>query len=426
MGLHEGYEVNLCVSSRPLNYFRDKFKGCPSLAMQHLTQPDIDHYIEVRLGSSEAIKEIKSLEEEAVEQLIFDLKSKAQGVFLWVILVVDQLLLTCRDEPHMKAVRRVFDSLPEDLAKPYDAIQQQTGLERLVGTSKLYQLLMEWKRFSNHQMESTFLWLAAIYDINQPQYPTPEKELLMVKITKPLVEGHTRGILQVLSPVSYGKPATIDFLHKTAYEWIQQPDNWRRIIACGPPNYHRDSSRVRSRILQMLARKLVSIIDKLNEKHLKFKTGSSTPVQNSTQRSLTWAAAWGCHAYLQGKLDLSGTISQTTHEKHRFFFPSRKVRDVDVKSSLLEAAIFDFDQFGTGPLDAWSATQRLKTIKVLLLRGARIERYMLERLKTQQTGNSLYAQLLLEMAKDRDVLANFDAKVEATYPESAVSWESAC
>ncbi|KAL2809226.1 hypothetical protein BJX63DRAFT_435361 [Aspergillus granulosus] len=453
LGLHKEYDVKLCVSSRPLNYFRDKFKGCPSLAMQHLTQPDIDHYIEVRLGSSDAIQEIKSLEEDAVEQLIFDLKSKAQGVFLWVVLVVEQLLLTCRDEPHMKAVRRVFDSLPEGLARLYDAIQQQTGPERQVGTSKLYQLLMEWKRFSKDQMESTFLWLAALYDVNQPQYPTPEKELLMVKLTKRLVEGHTRGILQVMSPVAYGKPATIDFLHKTAYEWIQQPENWRRILASGPPDYRPDfallaviASHINSpsclfhgvnlyRIVMWAAylpdnsdarAQLVSIIDKIDQKHLRFKASSSVPIQNAEQR-LLWAAAWACHAYVQGKMDLSSAISPATNE-HRFFFSRRKTQDVDIKTPLLEVAIFDVDQYGSGPLNAWLATQRLKTIKVLLRRGARIERYMLERLKKLQgTGGGLsqYAELLLAIAKDRYVLANFDAKVEAAYPKTVVSQDLA-
>jgi hypothetical protein len=85
--LQRNFEVKLCVSSRPLNYFRDRFKDCPSLAMQQLTQPDIDRYIDVRLESSEAIKDMRVADQEAVELLIRDLKSKAQGVFLWVILV---------------------------------------------------------------------------------------------------------------------------------------------------------------------------------------------------------------------------------------------------------------------------------------------------------------------------------------------------
>ncbi|KAL3457948.1 hypothetical protein BJX64DRAFT_292612 [Aspergillus heterothallicus] len=451
MRLHEDHGVKLCVSSRPLNYFRDKFKECPSLAMQDLTQPDIDHYIEVRLGSSEAIQEIKSLEEEAVEQLIFDLKSKAQGVFLWVILVVEQLILTCQAEPHMKAVRRVFDSLPEGLVRLYDAILQQTGAERQVGTSKLYQLLMEWKRFSNHQMESTLLWLAALYDVNQPKYPTPDKEVLMVKLTRRLVEGHTRGILQTSGPVSYGSPATIDFLHKTAYEWIQQPDNWQRVLESGPPGYspglaiiavlvsRMNSSSFLShdmnlrRIVLRAAyipdtpdarTQLVSIIDKIDPQHLRLSKYSSTRAQSTEQRSLSWAAAWACHAYVQGKMDLSKTICSETQEKSRFSFSSWKNPGADFKNSLLGLAIFDVDRFQSGPLNAWQATQRLKTIRLLLQRGAQFERYLVDRLKRlQRPGGDLsqYAKLLLAIAKDRSALANFDAIVEAAYPESAVS-----
>ncbi|KAL2829048.1 hypothetical protein BJY01DRAFT_255184 [Aspergillus pseudoustus] len=407
--LHKVYEVKLCVSSRPLNYFRDTFKDCPSLALQDLTQPDIDHYIQVRLGSSEAIKEIRSLEEEAVDQLVFDLKSKAQGVFFWVILVVEQLLLTCQAEPHMKAVRSVFDSLPEGLVNLYDAILQKTGSERQV-----------------------------------------DKEAVMAKLTRRLVEGHTRGILQTLGSTSYGSPATIDFLHKTAFEWIQQPGTWDRIIAIGPPGYSPGLaiiavlvSRMNSpgflshnmnlrRIVVRAAylpdtpdsrAQLASIIDRLDKKDLILSESSPARITSPEQRSLTWAAAWACHSYIQGKMDQPNAIFSAKVEKPRYSLLSRRNRDIDVQTSLLEVAIFDVDHADLGGLNIWQASQRLITIKMLLQRGARFEKYMLERLRRlakRDNNLSRYAKLLLAMSKDRNPLENFDARVEAAYPETAV------
>ncbi|KAL2815816.1 hypothetical protein BDW59DRAFT_153631 [Aspergillus cavernicola] len=96
---------------------------------------------------------------------------------------------------------------------------------------------MEWKMLWNGQMEATLLWLADLHGVNQHEHPTPQKEFHMIKPTKRLREGHTRGILQILDPEK-GRRATIDFLHRTAFEWIQEPDNWDHIIGMGPSNYH--------------------------------------------------------------------------------------------------------------------------------------------------------------------------------------------
>jgi hypothetical protein len=429
--------------------------------MQQLTQPDIDHYIDVRLGSSEAIQEMRGVDQRAVEKLICDLKSKAQGVFLWVILVVEQLLLTCLDTPHISAVRTVFDSLPEDITKLYDAIQQQTSPEKQKEASKLYQLVMEWKRVQGGQMHATFLWLAGIYDIKQPEYPTKETEPHIAKVTQRLVDGHTRGILQVLTPSSErratdslqalpspSRPATVDFLHKTAYEWIQKPDNWHRIIQAGPLHYQpmlailavlvnyigsptrsNDDLSCVEQVFWLATHipntaesraQLVSIIDKLDTMKLTIDAFARNLAdirgQKEDGNTLIWAAACGCHAYVQGKMDLLNTALLTPGKRKRLSFLRQNTPPARV--SLLEAAIFGFENAGLRMLNPWHATERLKTVKVLLQHGARIDKYTVKTLKEHDVK---YTRLLLSLAKDRDILKNFDAKVEAVYPESDVS-----
>ncbi|KAL3470517.1 hypothetical protein BJX99DRAFT_47597 [Aspergillus californicus] len=459
MGLNENYGAKLCVSSRPLNYFRDKFKDCQSLAMQNLTQVDIDHYIDARLGRSEAIQEMQILDKDAVQNLISDLKSKAQGVFLWVVLVVEQLLLTCLDKPHIGALRSVFDSLPDDLIKLYDAIQQQIGREKQVEASKMYQILMEWKETFSEPVEATYLWLAALHDVKQPQYPPSEKEKHIAKLTKRLVDGNTRGILQVSTP-GLGYRSTVDFLHKTAHEWIQQSDNWRRIVGLGPLDYVASLallavqvSRVRSlsipkaenfkaeipkyldRLFYMADRvpnnqsarnQLVSIIDKLELRHL--TPDPSFPFsphiletlnRKADPDALTWAAAWPCLAYLESKLDSSRTEFAVSSKASRPSFFSRNNPPTNI--SLLEAAIFGYTR---NKNSLWHITRRLQTIRVLLQRGARIEKYIVKALKRPQGLNDVgrrYHKLLMELAKDRDILANFDTKVAAMFPDIDVA-----
>ncbi|CAI6099445.1 unnamed protein product [Clonostachys chloroleuca] len=120
------YDWKLCVSSSPSNYFRDKFSKSHSLAMQQLTQPDIDEYVNRRLLPNQAIQDARMIDQEAIETLISNLKTRAQGVFLWVVLVVEQLLITAQEDPHISVILCVFDSLPQDLNNLYNAIQEQT------------------------------------------------------------------------------------------------------------------------------------------------------------------------------------------------------------------------------------------------------------------------------------------------------------
>lgn len=192
------YDWKLCASSNPGNYFRDKFSKSHSLAMQQLTQPDIDEYVNRRLLSNQAIQDARMIDQEAIETLICNLKTRAQGVFLWVVLVVEQLLITAQEDPHISVILCVFDSLPQDLNNLYNAIQKQIGPERQRRASKLYKLVMEWKRTWNGQMEAIFLWLAEeeepdALDCPEPRkkYPEEEKHEAVVKQTVRVVQGCT-------------------------------------------------------------------------------------------------------------------------------------------------------------------------------------------------------------------------------------------
>lgn len=82
--------AKLCVSSRPWRVFSDEFGRNPSLTMEKLTKCDIDLYVEENLEKFTAIRDVCDVYPEEVAKLIVDLKKEAKGVFLWVVLVVEQ------------------------------------------------------------------------------------------------------------------------------------------------------------------------------------------------------------------------------------------------------------------------------------------------------------------------------------------------
>ena len=83
--------LRLCLASRQENIFKDAFGHCPNFQIHESTRGDIQKYTEGRIRyavsgnlSGESHLALSCLIEEVIE--------KAEGVFLWVRLVCDELI----------------------------------------------------------------------------------------------------------------------------------------------------------------------------------------------------------------------------------------------------------------------------------------------------------------------------------------------
>lgn len=96
-------EVKVCLSSRPWNIYKDAFRSCPQLRLELLTKEDISRY--VRRNPQE---------DERFDMIAEELIEKADGVFLWVILVVRDILKVARDGGRSRdLIQTLRDSPPE-------------------------------------------------------------------------------------------------------------------------------------------------------------------------------------------------------------------------------------------------------------------------------------------------------------------------
>ncbi|TQB68809.1 hypothetical protein MPDQ_002711 [Monascus purpureus] len=84
--------VKICLSSRPLPAFWETLGNNPRLELHQLTQRDMLHFAEDRLYGNPSINQLFSKDKDAASQLILDIVERADGVFLWVMLVVQSLL----------------------------------------------------------------------------------------------------------------------------------------------------------------------------------------------------------------------------------------------------------------------------------------------------------------------------------------------
>lgn len=121
----------------------DIFAGYPNLRLQDLTYNDIRKYTVEKVHTQRRWREL--LEEEGPQsaQLITDIVEKAQGVFLWVVLVVMSLLEELRNYDRITDLRQRLDVLPPDLENLYKHMLNK--LQRLYfrQASELLQLVLK-------------------------------------------------------------------------------------------------------------------------------------------------------------------------------------------------------------------------------------------------------------------------------------------
>jgi hypothetical protein len=86
-------DIKLCISTRPWTLFKDAFGGNAKtyLTLEELTQDDIKLYVKTKLEEDPGFLKLKAKDHRS-QELIQELVDKANGVFLWVFLVVRSLL----------------------------------------------------------------------------------------------------------------------------------------------------------------------------------------------------------------------------------------------------------------------------------------------------------------------------------------------
>lgn len=125
--------VKLCVSSRPEQAYLHASSRVPKLRLQDLNEADIRLFIQHELVNNPNVQSLTSDSREASQKIIPTLQAKAQGVFLWVRLVVKSLLRGLRHRDTIADLLKRVDRLPEDIDELYSY-----SLQRLGGDEEMY------------------------------------------------------------------------------------------------------------------------------------------------------------------------------------------------------------------------------------------------------------------------------------------------
>jgi hypothetical protein len=166
--------VKFCIASRPLLVFKDAFNTFPGLRLQDLTYRDIHQYIEDKLKGNKRMKLLTKESPKDARTLVEDITHKAEGVFLWVTLVVKSLLKGLSQRDGISDLRKRLNTIPSDLERLYAHMLRSIEPIYMEEASKIFQLYRAAARYRSPSVE--LIYIALIVDL-QRVLGTPTEDL---------------------------------------------------------------------------------------------------------------------------------------------------------------------------------------------------------------------------------------------------------
>lgn len=255
--------AKFCLSSRPWVEFQNNFEGCPNLRLQDITTDDIRTFVEGKFQSSPAFLKLASRDMNLTSALTLEIMKKAQGVFLWVKVVVELLLTGVNKRDSAEELWRRLKSFPGDLYPLFNTILMQIEPVHLEWASKTFQIL---KRTSNvtfdpfrtftdqswsdyrksesagyvegPQLAVVELFAALSDDFEYAELKDISKEDLDLKCDDTLIHLTARcaGLLEVAFlrdthqyPIL--QHSKIVYMHRTARDFVEQDSQWAKFLS---------------------------------------------------------------------------------------------------------------------------------------------------------------------------------------------------
>jgi hypothetical protein len=156
--------VKTCLASRPWNIFRDPYENrFPHLFLEDLTRNDIEVYVRGNVSRWNDVPGIiqNAYRSDELETLVIDIVDRAEGIFLWVYLVVLSVVRGLAEGDSVDVLRQRVGAFPNDLDNFFEAILGRVDRFYRPLTPQLLRLACIYDDDSNARRSSSFIdyWL---------------------------------------------------------------------------------------------------------------------------------------------------------------------------------------------------------------------------------------------------------------------------
>ncbi|KAE9365563.1 hypothetical protein N431DRAFT_563443 [Stipitochalara longipes BDJ] len=236
--------LKICVSSREENAFLDQFSPQQRLQLHLVTEGDMKKMTTNFLEKHPRF--LRSTTKDR-EELIDTIVSQAQGVFLWVKLVLNEICDSL-DEllPHqsLQGLQRVLESIPEDLEKFFTYILGSISKRNRHESWTVFALVMATNNLASDECPSLihYSFVREFFENKRFGIEKPMRDATMPEIKervdafKKRLRGLCRGLVELRDyyhehkvpsyytkhPDYWGLNDSIVFTHRSVYEFLQQ------------------------------------------------------------------------------------------------------------------------------------------------------------------------------------------------------------
>lgn len=248
--------VKVCLSSRPLVAYEYAFETCPSLRLQDLTVEDIRSYVYNTLHIDKRFQNLCLREPERAPQLVTELVTKADGVFLWVKVVIRSILTGLGNRDHIIDLQKRLRELPSDLEALYEHMlmkriepfyrEKASSLFQIVRASRDLNDRLE--KLGETRMPLTLISLSFADDDDPNLAFTSDIKLLpelklsiRCNTTEDRLKVRCAGLLELHGMIDRSNPDArlelaklhwkVRYLHRTVRDYLEQENVWTTIIA---------------------------------------------------------------------------------------------------------------------------------------------------------------------------------------------------
>lgn len=230
--------VKVCVASRPWTAFENVFGADPKrmLKVQDLTRDDMDRFVKNTLEENSRFAMISRRDSRAAD-LVREIRESAEGVFLWVVLVVKSLLAGATQEDDFEELTKRLRALPRDLKGFFqrmldsidDNYEQHASRILLLAqcATPLPLMAFSWVRVEIKTPD--YAIMGRIEQRDGDEGRKRQAKLFLNKWSKDLLVIYNSSS-KLHGPESMSD-LNIDFLHRTVGEFLKEPDVYNILLA---------------------------------------------------------------------------------------------------------------------------------------------------------------------------------------------------
>ncbi|KAH6887430.1 hypothetical protein B0T10DRAFT_538906 [Thelonectria olida] len=207
-------KVRICASSRDRNVIGLLLSENPRLTLHEWTMLDIQKFADESLAEAER---------DGYDQLLEEITHRAEGVFLWVKLVVEELMEPLFDGEPIEDLLKLVSDLPEELPAFYDRMFSKVTKRNRRASLVMIELVLasEYKPILLEEFSlATSLALSGGLPADIKSSPVEEDTRRDEMIRR--IKACSGGLLEV---VGDGANSHVQFIHQTVKSFVERAQN---------------------------------------------------------------------------------------------------------------------------------------------------------------------------------------------------------